>query len=183
MAEWVGPRLGELATGQTERDAIHIAVIPIVAGEALFPGIGILIRAGKAWRADRDEESVGVADPFLHIKRTIEPGERFWLLLNPGSITSLRHQWTHPAFPIEAPAQTSADKAASEAWLHGHCKQYRIGYDELIEGAVDGEGACFGHDDGPQWTRSDEFWWHVENVTGKRLSPEHRENTWFHCSC
>ena len=81
-----------------ERDAIHIAVAPVVAGESLDPSERVYMKWGEAWShhpLDR-EKVVGIVDPFLEV--SIEKGQRFWLYLFPGSITSLRHDWTHPAF-------------------------------------------------------------------------------------
>lgn len=94
MSENLG--LGKIiTTPQAHRDAIHIAVAPVWAGERLAPGEHIgLNRHGMAV-GDVDPQ-IGVVDPFL--RETVEPGQCFWLYLYPGSITSLRHDWTHPAF-------------------------------------------------------------------------------------
>lgn len=94
------PKVGSLI-GKDEvarRDAIHIAVAPVIAGTPIRPGSHIrLTETGLGvWASYKDGETIGIADPFL--KEEIRRGERFWLFLYPNTITSLRHVWTHPAF-------------------------------------------------------------------------------------
>lgn len=81
-----------------DRDAIHIAVAPVVAGEWLEPSQRVYLEHGMAWSYHLKfvVKPVGIVDPFLGV--SVEKGQRFWLYLFPGSITSLRHDWTHPAF-------------------------------------------------------------------------------------
>lgn len=82
-----------------DRDAIHIAVMVCEAGEELSPGDKVRLEAtGCAIHAIwSTAPSIGVVDPFLihHVKK----GQRFWLFLQPNSIKSLRHDWTHPQIP------------------------------------------------------------------------------------
>lgn len=219
-------KLGSLITDKQHRDAIHIAVVPIVAGQDLEPGAHVGL--SESGQAIYGLDSIGVIDPFL--TERVAKGQTCWLLLYPGTITSLRHNWTHPAFADEqqAVAKTMFDtrtnfllaiaanpldqslrsvfadwleengqeddakkqrewthhKAASEQWLRIFASENRGDYEEMIYGAVSGEGYCFGEEDGPQHVRDNrEFWHHIENVTGKRLDNEHRENTFFRCSC
>lgn len=77
-------KLGQLVTGEAHRDAIHVAVIPMTAVCVLRPGQHL---------------QNGVVDPFL--AAPVQPGERFFLLLYPNTVTSLRHAWVSPAFPEE----------------------------------------------------------------------------------
>ncbi len=42
---------------------------------------------------EHPEKAIGVIDPFLEFY--VMRWERCWLLINPGTITSLRHDWTH----------------------------------------------------------------------------------------
>lgn len=92
------PSLGKLITGNVGRDAIHVAIAPVTAGEDLRPGERVGFVAGctsvvySMWAG-----AVGIVDPFL--TQLVKKGERFWLCLFPGTVTSLRHQWTHPSFP------------------------------------------------------------------------------------
>ena len=103
MSDTLG-KLGRVITGTAERDAIHIAVAPVIAGERLSPGFHVCMIGDEAFAAGRD--LVGIVDPFLLVD--VEPGQRFWLYLYPGSITSLRHEWTHPAFPTTSPSEVNA---------------------------------------------------------------------------
>ncbi len=95
------PKLGELAPECAGRDAIHVAVIPVVAARLILPGDPIKILPDGRADSSGGDDSIGVADPFL--EEPVVVGERFWLLLYPGTITSLRHIWSHPAFPPTSP--------------------------------------------------------------------------------
>jgi hypothetical protein len=96
--------LGLIHTREERRDAIHLGVEPVEAGEDLTVGCNIGIGSdGKAYATDFRPElkAVGIVDPFLTEK--VEKGERFWLVVYPRKITSLAHVWTHPDFPENKP--------------------------------------------------------------------------------
>lgn len=88
--------LGTIIDETVGRDAIHLAVEPVVAAEKLFPGqdVGIDSADGKA--TARAAKLVGIVDPFL--KGPVYPDQRFLLVVYPRTITSLRHVWEHPDF-------------------------------------------------------------------------------------
>jgi hypothetical protein len=93
------PNLGQLCGDDARRDAIHIAVAPLVAGVILEPGQHVgLFHDGTA---SPMKPHIGVVDPFL--KEPVPAGESFWVMLYPGTITGLRHVWTHPAFKPRIP--------------------------------------------------------------------------------
>jgi hypothetical protein len=96
--------LGMIHFKPEARDAIHLAVEPIEAGMDLEVGSDVGVGAdGKAYHKGyefRVINPVGIVDPFL--PRSVKKGERFWLVVYPRMITSLRHVWSHPAFEEKA---------------------------------------------------------------------------------
>lgn len=84
------------------RDAIHLAVEPTIARERLKAGDHVDRNGGFAGKR------VGIVDPFLRCD--VNPGERFWLILYPRTITSLRHVWTSPDFPTRVPEVADAPR-------------------------------------------------------------------------
>lgn len=168
---------------EANRDATHIAVAPVIAHFILRPGehVGVLHTGVTTY-----ENPVGIIDPFL--RHSVEEGERCWLYLYPGSITSLRHEWTHPAFSatFAHPA-----KSASEQWIRAFCARIPLDYDVVMMGAQDyladkrqggwGEYLCFGGLLEGEYV-PDEFWPHYESVTGDKVDEAHR-GTFFTCSC
>lgn len=114
--------LGKLASEDAGRDAIHIAVAPVVAAATLAPGDHVGVEADG--RASKTSKHIGIVDPYL--KASVKPGDRFYLCLYPNTITSLRHHWVHPAFKEEAPpAKADFDKAESEAWLREYAIRFK----------------------------------------------------------
>ena len=98
------PKLGQLIDPDENpgRDAVHIAIAPVVAGEMLEPGDSLILRDGLAYATlSFNPQRVGIVDPFL--KENVQLGQKFYLFLLPGTVTSLRHVWTHPAFVTKIP--------------------------------------------------------------------------------
>lgn len=185
--------LGTIIDDTQKRDAIHIAVEPVVAGERLHPGCHITVIDGVAWASSPDdppepgEEPLGIVDPFL--TRNVKKGQRFWFLMYPRMVTSLRHVWAHPAFPDEvgtpAPAveRVADDKAASEKWLRDFCDRSDCpGYETVIAAVLDQADEEYVHFDGrdAHGEIPSEFWHHAEIVLGRKF--EHHP-TYFSCSC
>ncbi len=185
---------------QQKRDAIHLAVEPVIAGQILDPGDRVTVENGIATRVVQTSDGLGIVDPFL--ERAVRKGERFWLVMYPRTIKSLRHVWSHPAFPDEpvvgaTVAQASGrlgSKEYSEQWLRDFCSSSNSpDYDGLIEmltDALDGVGSYPGAsiDGGSLYISGrdasgeipSEFWDHVEIVLGRKV--ENRP-TYFSCSC
>lgn len=90
--------LGYVHKQEEHRDAIHLAVEQVEAGESLKPGDHIGFgEDGKVYKNRRKVlKNLGIVDPFL--TEHVVPGERFWLVVYPRMVTSLRHVWAHPDF-------------------------------------------------------------------------------------
>jgi hypothetical protein len=175
MSEETVKRIGKPISGEAERDAIHVAVYPAVAGKKMRPGDYVCVVDGQAYPTTAFA-SIGIVDPFLGDE--VQIGERFWIFITPGTITGLRHNWTHPDLEKVAPP---VDKFVHEAWLRDFADSYELDYDEMVEEAASGgiiRGGTENHGAG-----TDEFWEHLEALTGKRFDVDHREQTTWSCAC
>jgi hypothetical protein len=181
-------KLGELLDEHAQRDAVHIAVAPVIAAERLSPGDHIGFVGNDTERVGRSALTpLGIVDPFLTTRVT--KGERFWMFLYPQTITSLRHQWTHPAFAVTETVDT--EKARSERWLRAFVAASDCpSYEEVVAVAITHEREAWGDDDDYLLFRGvdahgeipPEFWDHIEVVTGRKIAPNHRPKS-FSCSC
>lgn len=123
------PLLGKLvySKGQ-QRDAVHVAIVSVIAGEDLQPGqhVGIVSNADEIIVASSRITS-GIVDPYLRCK--VETGQRFWLLLYPNTVTGLRHVWTHPDFKD---SHTDDAVEYSKEWMREFAEEYRSDYETLL---------------------------------------------------
>lgn len=173
-------KLGHIITTPQNRDAIHIAVAPVTAAHAMNPGdhIGLIDNDCASAKASA---LIGIVDPFL--REVVVTGEQFWLFLYPQTVTSLRHEWEHPAF--SAPAKPTTDKAASEKWLRELCEEIGYEFESLLDDARDGSGdyIMFHGIDTPEElrdeSRRERAIHHLNVVLGTNLSPQTR----FCCAC
>lgn len=184
--------LGKIITAEQHRDAIHVAVAPVVACGNLEPGEHVGVIGGKA---SRDEKPIGIVDPFL--TECVRAGQAFWLFLYPGSITSLRHDWAHPSFAAEAPAVVIGDKAYSEKWLKeyvkrhcpywgfgGHDERSDEGYSEFMRHVREERWIFYNGSDCHSLSDvedADNLFEHLSVVLGQRITASYFEA--FTCSC
>jgi|SRR5271157_1681135 len=186
--------LGTIIDDTAGRDAIHLAVEPAIAGMTLRPGEDVgFLPDGTVGVCDKP---LGIVDPFL--KAPVKPGERFWFVIYPRQITSLRHVWAHPQFPTReqpqplAELRSATDVATSEAWLRDFCdKSDCPGYDDVMSLIMGSDNGCGDYisDEYLHFNDRDahgeipaEFWDHVEVVTGRKFD-QHDRPTFFSCSC
>lgn len=183
------PKLDNLVVGPASRDAVHIAVIPVKAAGDIYytskgikPGMHVGINEeGEACKPSKVNPAIGIIDPFL--KTTIEYDSRFYVFLYPGTITGLRHEWTHPGLDGE-----SNEKKEAEVWLRWFAGEVGISYEKLMKAGEDWllleEYTSLSHDT-PSCVYDDkeEFWKHWSIVTDINVPDYKKEETFFSCSC
>ncbi len=189
------------------RDAVHVAIVPAIAGEWLTPGSDVTLIDGKAHRTER---GVGIVDPFLRCE-VVHPGVRFWLCLHPGTVTGMRHHWQHPDFSDGSPLpEVVADpntaiiggevytKEESLSWIKDYCDKADCPEHEILMAAALGDAIpnYSGMDWGPSYEIDDEYlyfrdadahgdippelWDHIENATGRKCEDRPPR---YSCSC
>jgi hypothetical protein len=203
--------LGTIIGANEARDAIHLAVEPVIAKTKLQPGMHVGLINGIA--SPDYQPFLGIVDPFL--ERHVPAGERFWLVVYPRQITSLRHVWTHPAFdsvpdlpapvkhvaavaavaddwgmvetPPSAPEKPSIDmeRAEAETRLSRFAGSIDASLEELIEHAqAHVERGEYWSEDGRFEGQGlpPTFWADYETYTGKKVAADDQYN-FFSCSC
>lgn len=177
--------VGNLVDSKAPRDAIHVAIVAVQAGEWLNPGEKVTMLQGRAYIAQA-QRALGVVDPFL--SEGVGRLDWFYLFLNPGSITSLRHEWTHPAFAAEVKVEShqsdNMDFFVRIAGILGKPVGELLYKAEQAFDDDDG-GICFGEDlDGwPSDEQVKEFWQRFANHMGKPLPPNILQTAYFSCAC
>lgn len=165
-------KLGQPPAESAQRDAIHIAIAPVVAGEDMMPGDHVAVENGEAFRA---RNPIGIVDPFCSRDRRIAKGARIWICLYQNTIVGMRHHWSHPSFSDAPPEGSRAP--ASEAWLREFAKEYYYNdYDSMMDRARGG-WVSFGSDDYPR-EQEEIFWVHFNAVTGLNI-----QGGSFSCAC
>ncbi len=177
-------QLGMLAPVGADRDATHVATIPMVAAHQIMPGAHVgIVRAGMAG-ADSDK-LIGIVDPFL--TKPVNRGERFYLCLYPRTVTGLRHVYKHPELDAMVAVDTE-QKAVSEQWLRDFCNNADCPrYESVIATAIEHQKGAGWDDDYLHFRDMDahgeippEFWDHAEIVTGQKLE---KRAAHFSCAC
>ena len=193
MAEQV-PKLGALITGEAERDAVHVAVVPAEACVNLKPGqhVGFGGTLGSGMLAVTDAaESIGIVDPFL--RAPVKKGQRFYLFLYPGTVISLRHHYRHPVLDADEIRRETIERLNAPAVqrMKEWAKNFGITYREAMQHTdiylLTGEEAVLdgftsmnvSTDDYP---KGGTFWGDYIQITGKEV-PDEQKKDFFSCEC
>lgn len=174
--------LGNIIGPYEKRDAIHLAVEPAIAAETLRPGQDVGFVSNGVGVCDKP---LGIVDPFL--KGSVAKGDRFWLIVYPRQITSLRHVWAHPEFPESVELGMVSDwdaihRAAHAIGVSTSSLMYSLEY--YVKNCSSGNKdriVCFGEEIEAR-ELPEGFWPHYETVTGVPV-PEEFRNVYFRCSC
>lgn len=180
------PQFGKLITEPQFRDAVHIAVAPVVAGENLIPGTRIGF-SGYPDTVGVVDNIIGIVDPFL--QHSVKKGDTFYMFLLPNTITSLRHEWTHPAFEeiedLEKTFKRLKGAVAEEQWISDFAENIGSNYHEMMESAKEFL------ENGDYLVRGgtfegvyipDEFWDKYEIIKNATISSSDR-GSFLGCSC
>ena len=180
--------LGTIIDDTQKRDAIHLAVFPVEAAHNLQPGDDVAVINGVA--TSKKGKKVGIVDPFL--KEPVLRGERFWLVLYPRMVTSLRHVWSHPDFAddtdqtaIPATSVKSSEVVEAEKYLDVIANGASLTRNALIDGAREYKEYGEYMIQGGKWESfsvGEESWAAYDIVTGETTS-ENKRNNFFSCSC
>lgn len=175
--------VGRFLRGDENRDAVHFALAPVKAAEKLKPGQHISVADGKALSGG---DHIGIVDPFL--RRDVEPDEFVWIFLYPNTITSLRHEWVHPAFaPSEAPDEL---RLAFEFVAQTCGKTYSALMEDMQSYNWSLEHSDWGNyiiDNSERYKNVEEdawkkAWAHYERVTGEKPRDKYLSGP-YTCSC
>lgn len=205
--------IGKKLIGGEQRDAIHIAIMPVVCGEDhLSAGdeVGLVYGTKNVVKRKNSiygHATLGVIDPFLGgdiESGMVRKGDVVWCFLKPGTITGLRHEWTRPDVDDQQPP-----KNGHEEWLRKFADSWNFDYDDMIGVAsqgvikstfdhIPGIPGIGGHTYDQDWITArgvdlhsreelgedyELFWQHLEGLTGKTFAAEHREKVGWSCSC
>ncbi len=186
--------MNEIKLGQlievpgVKKDAIHIAIAPVTAGENLKPGDRIGFLSDSTVAAGATHPKLGIVDPFL--THDVRKGQRFYMLLFPNTITSLRHEWTHPNFKEQETVALEDEMVANaKEWIEYFAESIDVTYSHLMAAAgqylIDGKEIFNGSNDSynnvskSEWNR---FWDYYEIVNGVKVNNKDT-GAIFHCAC
>jgi len=165
-----------LSKTECSRDAIHIAVIPVYSKQKLSPGQPVkldkTVNSSDYYVVScNHNESVGIVDPFL--QKCVNPGEKFYLCLNPYSIISLKHEWEHPEF--------KKDKVnEEERYLENIAARLGFTLDDFIKDILLND-VCLSYDT-PEWLY-DEKPKIIETINKYKNINLNEDDFYFRCAC
>lgn len=176
MSEKQDLNLGQIIHGNPERDAIHVAVAPVIAACELKPGQHIGLLDGEA--SPGAKKLIGIVDPYL--KSNVRRHQKFWMFLYPNTIIGMRHHWKHPDFTYE---ENSKERA--EVRIRQIAQELDVDYEDLISHAQSyleyGDYWCEGgRFDGVYLP--DDFWDSYEILFDVKV-PQNEKYSFFSCSC
>lgn len=182
------PKLGEIITGEAHRDAVHVAVAPLIAGCPLTPGEAILLSHDQAFPTDRGH-GLGIVDPFL--KAEVRKGERFYCFLYPNTAIGLRHVYRHPELDADAIRRETMEalRAPAVEFIEECAKKIEMTYGQImyaadtftrlhLETEVDMSTSNAAMD--IDWPK---FWTAYEVINGVGSGPAEMDQEPFVCRC
>lgn len=183
-------KVGVLIDETAQRDAIHIAVAPVISSGNYRPGehVGFMPDGRVGIRA---EKKIGIVDPFL--ENGVCADEWCYVFLYPQTVTGIRHHWSHPAFKeCDSKKGEVVTAPVSEAWLkdyvRSHCPYWENeadgGYSQFIHYVENQRWIFYNGSDCHSLAdveNPEELFHHLGIVLGKKIDSDYFEA--FTCSC
>lgn len=159
-------KLGTTPGPDAQRDAIHIAIIPVIAGGPLNRGSAVTLNSNGHAIIALDNIGIGLIDPF-RLEDEVETGSRVWLLL---------YQAAH----------TGLEATEDQLWMSRYAIELGYTYSHVMDAAkkyidTDGRECLFGGDNLDCVDLDPSFWQHYKNITGR--TGEGIMHSFFRCAC
>lgn len=176
-------KLGQIINGIVERDAVHVAIAPVIAVCDIEPGTHIGFTQDDTKHVGPSDNNIGIADPFL--TKTIKKFEKFYMVLYPNTVSSLRHEWEHPAFINK----NALIRDAAIEWMQNFADYAGLSYDDVMDAAerFQRSGDYYvqygseSAEDAMHHFGVASFWHNYQIITGNNVTDW--DGTVFSCSC
>jgi|TARA_R110000744_G_scaffold187113_1_gene306545 hypothetical protein len=185
--EYLGNTISDIK--EFSRDAVHIAVVPVMnlSSIRLTPGLRIRVDPTGLIPISCIGEANAIVDPFLD--HPVPPGDSFFAMMYPRTTTGLTHVWSHPDFAsdpdivFEDALSIIAGNTPSMKFLEETARGIGVDVTTVIEKATqfqeNGEVWVGGEDFMDQFADG-EFWDAWEKVTRKKAVTR---DSFFRCAC
>ena len=122
--------LGKAPFDLGEKDAIHVAIVSVRAGQVISPGQGVKLNEyNEAIPCNGRKGRLGVADPFRY--SGIARGEYFWLLLSQDAVPNVKHVWEHESVDFSPPTR----EVELNRWIKQTAEEAKVPYEVLMAAA------------------------------------------------
>lgn len=121
--------LGREPDSLGEKDAVHVAIVSVVAGKPIQPGGRVRLAKDGMAEPGGDNDSIGVADPW---GGRIHRGKKFWLMMDIDSVSAVEHTWSCGIKFLTDNVVVEQNK-----YLAGMAKDLGVSYDDLMKACSD----------------------------------------------
>lgn len=110
------------------KDAVHIPVVQVYTLDELFPGDQVYFNSHECVSKYKPGftsdyfKPVGIVDPFLPKDKPVPHAKWFWVLMNPGLVTKLKHDWEHDDVP-DGPFRTDLPEPDEDGSYYDECRE------------------------------------------------------------
>lgn len=184
------PVVGQKITGTKPvyRDALHVAIIPLVAGEDMSPGQKIKLKSPNTDIAVKYDplkdnihrDYIGVVDPMLH--ENVVMGERFYGFMKSGVVKGMRHHWDSNQFPTAGLFIKEEEEDVHYKYLKQHCESNSLNLEQFLETCqTDEDFMTTMRLEPDDYSMDDVFWYHLEQYTGMEFEDWQRSGPDWEC--